>query len=325
MRNGWIFSFLFHLGILALWLLLPQAPEDSGVVWNASGQARPESLTVRTLSEKEFRNELKDALEETEAQVVSGDDQLKSERAGIRKGKMLLSKHNQQVDEETQSARLGKFKNNLKEGAREAGSGQSPQNDVPPAKPEIAKLFELPRSEKDLEAMAAHTRNTGRLRGPASIEPGPGDKKGEGFSSTEDYLKDVAVGANTLLNTKEFRFYGFYERIREKLSYRWRQNLDVAFKKIISERRNIGAGEQTTQVHVKMGPAGEVRSVRVIGSSGYEELDEAALVAFRQAGPFPNPPAEMLDAQKNVTIRWDFVVLGDESSGVRVQVRQRTW
>lgn len=325
MRNGWLFSAFLHLLLLAFWLLVPSAPHEV-VVWNAQAPTKPESLEVRTLSEKQFQSELKDALEETEAQVVAGDDQLKTEKAGERKGKTLLSKHNQQVDEETQAARLGKYKNNLKEGAREAGGGQTAGgDDVPPPKPEIAKLFELPRDAKDIEPTTALTRNTGRLRSPASIDPAPGDKKGEGLSATEDYLKDVAVGANTLLNTKEFRFYGFYERIREKLSYRWRQNLDVAFKKIISERRNLGAGEQTTQVHVKMGPLGQVVSVRVTGSSGYEELDEAALVAFREAGPFPNPPAEMLDAQKNVTIRWDFVVLGDDSAGPRVQVRQRTW
>jgi protein TonB len=52
---------------------------------------------------------------------------------------------------------------------------------------------------------------------------------------------------------------------------------------------------------------GEIVHVKVIGTSGVRELDEAAVESFNKAGPFPNPPQGML---KNgvATIEWGFVV-----------------
>ena len=286
------------------------------------------SLQVRTLSPKDFQKELKDALEEDEKQIVAGDDQVRSDEAGQRKGRTLLSKHNQRVDAETRATRIGKFKNVLKEGVADEAKPS-----VARAKPSVAranpsvtqakKLFELTPNTRDEEWKFAENRNTGRLRAPASVTPTV--NSGEGFSASEDYIKDVAIGANTLLNTQEYRFYGFYERIREKLSYQWQRNLDSAFQQIINSKRNLTAGEQITRVQVKLTASGELNSVRIIGSSGFEELDLAATEAFQKAAPFPNPPHEMMKAGDNLQIHWDFVVLADENSGVRVRVQQGAW
>jgi protein TonB len=38
------------------------------------------------------------------------------------------------------------------------------------------------------------------------------------------------------------------------------------------------------------------------------DLDSAAVEAFRQAAPFPNPPKGMVEADGTIKIRWDFVL-----------------
>ena len=42
-------------------------------------------------------------------------------------------------------------------------------------------------------------------------------------------------------------------------------------------------------------------------TSGVEELDAAAIESFNKAGPFPNPPKEMLENGR-AKIEWGFVV-----------------
>jgi len=47
--------------------------------------------------------------------------------------------------------------------------------------------------------------------------------------------------------------------------------------------------------------------VRIIGTSGIKELDDAAIESFNEAGPFPNPPKGMI-RNGRVTLEWGFVV-----------------
>jgi protein TonB len=52
---------------------------------------------------------------------------------------------------------------------------------------------------------------------------------------------------------------------------------------------------------------GNILQVRLKSTSGVDELDEAAVESFNKAGPFPNPPREMLKSGKAM-IEWGFVV-----------------
>ncbi|HPI41531.1 MAG TPA: TonB family protein [Pseudobdellovibrionaceae bacterium] len=48
--------------------------------------------------------------------------------------------------------------------------------------------------------------------------------------------------------------------------------------------------------------------VQVIGDSGIQDLDDAAIEAFKAAAPFPNPPKGVVENDGTVQIRWDFVL-----------------
>jgi protein TonB len=46
----------------------------------------------------------------------------------------------------------------------------------------------------------------------------------------------------------------------------------------------------------------------MLSESGTGDLDDAAVGAFNQAGPFPNPPKGMIDLNQEIKIPWDFVL-----------------
>lgn len=282
---------------------------------------RPSSMEVRSVSEKDFSKELAKALDDTDTnklqQIVQGDDQLKSEKAPETDERIFASKHNQVVDRNTRAARIGKFKNVLEEGVRGDSNDQRPASAGKSAA-KVAKLFDIGPHARDLEPLQAETSKTGVVRGPASLGP-----RGDGFSATDDHLADIAIGANTLLNTREYKFYGFYERIREKISDRWQSRLADAFQELWTKADGSVEGEHVTQVQVELEANGSLRRVVLLGSSGVHSFDRAATDAFREAAPFPNPPTEMVEAQGLVRIRWDFVVTASaDTGGIQVQVRR---
>jgi hypothetical protein len=181
---------------------------------------------------------------------------------------------------------------------------------------ELKNLLTLSPQKKDLEQNERAMLKTGRTRGPASLRA-PDDSSNASaktpsgqVSATDDYLEDVAIGVNTLLNTKEFVFYSFYERIREKLNHTWRLELDNKLEQIFARGQNLNY-DRKTKVEVNLDSGGQIK-------------DQAAVNAFRQAAPFPNPPKGMLDnANDKVSLRWDFVVIaGDSGPRVKMEVRR---
>jgi protein TonB len=210
----------------------------------------------------------------------------------------------------------------LKEGVE--GDGKTTAKNAPRA----SDLFKLAPSSRDTEQSQSLVNKTGRLRNPAMIAPETGATKtaaaggdGEGQSATDDYLKDVAVGANTLLNTQEFKFYSFYERIRQRLANEWNQRLNSELDQLFAAGTSIDS-DKRTKVEVELDERGGLKRVRVVGSSGIEGLDRAATMAFQYAAPFPNPPTDMIEKDRSVRIRWDFVVVADAGNRIHFELRR---
>lgn len=135
-----------------------------------------------------------------------------------------------------------------------------------------------------------------------------GDLASVGLSQTNDYVQEVTLGDFTHLNTVEYKFYGFYHRIRQKLEQFWGQSIQEKSRQVFRSGRRMPAGEDLiTSLRITLNDKGEIVAVKVLGTSGVKELDDAAIESFNQAGPFPNPPKELLVNGKAV-IEWGFVV-----------------
>lgn len=128
-------------------------------------------------------------------------------------------------------------------------------------------------------------------------------------STTDDYLREVDTGRQTLLSTREFMYYSYYQRIKEKLRRHWGSKVRQKVRRLVKTGRSIASNsDRITKVIITLNDLGTLVRVQVVSQSGVIDLDEAAVEAFKEAAPFPNPPRGMIDTKGHVTIHWDFVL-----------------
>ncbi|MBF0206306.1 MAG: energy transducer TonB [Oligoflexia bacterium] len=135
-----------------------------------------------------------------------------------------------------------------------------------------------------------------------------GDKSTKGLASNNDFIEDIPLGDVTNLNTTEFKFYGFYARIRSQLEQHWGLSLKQKIDQLSRGGRKLLPGKNyVTALKVTIDQKGNITNIVLAGPSGLNSLDDAAIESFNRAGPFPNPPKEMV--QKGpATLEWGFVV-----------------
>jgi len=311
-QRALIFSFVLHALVFAVLATQHQWDWGQSKIWDPSGN----SLQTRTLSENDFQK-LSQLRKKQQSEQIVQSENLKSAPtlAAPITEKIYKSAATNVVDKNTRAGRVGEFKNVPIEGLQET----RPRNDRKPAsvgegKPTLVEnLFKVPVNDLNVPKGQAN-------RGPASV-PSP-EKTGQGFSASNDYLPDVSIGANTLLNTQEFKYYGFYERIRQKLSLQWETRLRNSFESLVRQGVKQITGDRITRLRVHLSSDGQLVRSDVLGTSGYHELDRAALEAFKAAAPFPNPPKALMATGDSLTIDWSFVVVTAEDSGVRFSVRR---
>ena len=130
-------------------------------------------------------------------------------------------------------------------------------------------------------------------------------------STTNDNLENIDDDLMTRLNTKEYKYFGYYSRIKKQLNQWWVPKVQQKFTKILNQGRTIASEEnKITKLVIILNDVGHLVKVQVLAESGVRELDDAAIEAFRAAAPFPNPPKGMVDSDGTVKIRWDCVVEG---------------
>ena len=135
-----------------------------------------------------------------------------------------------------------------------------------------------------------------------------GNRELTGLSANNDHVEDVTLGDFTNLNTQEFKYYGFYQRIRIQLEQHWGSTIKEKAKVLYKTGRRIPASENLiTSISVVLDGKGQIVEMKVEGTSGVRELDQAAIESFNKAGPFPNPPKGLLVGDR-ATIQWGFVV-----------------
>lgn len=258
----------------------------------------------------------------------------------------FLSRHNQVVKQQEQAAVNGKFKNSddtggvkssekvpgkLKQVAEaekvHEGVAAKQASQKAPQKA-LTKLAETADQKVEAETKEFITSNDGidtslatkssnlktfmptfRPTAPELNARDMATGGGEGPSATDDRLKDVRTGMQTVLSTREFLYYSYYNRIRTKLTQYWQPKIREKMERIMKQGRTIAStGDKITRIVIVLDDQGILRKVQVLSASGVSDLDDAAVEAFRQAAPFPNPPKGMVDADGTIKIRWDFVL-----------------
>lgn len=139
-------------------------------------------------------------------------------------------------------------------------------------------------------------------------DPFEKSQKDQKQSSTSDYLKDISPGDVTNLNTKEFKYFGFYERIRQKLEAIWGISIQEKAQELFRKGKGLRySSEYATFLQITLNHRGEILTIHILSKSGVKELDEGALESFKKAAPFPNPPRGLL-VNGVALLQWGFVV-----------------
>ncbi|WP_242354584.1 MULTISPECIES: TonB family protein [unclassified Anaeromyxobacter] len=125
-------------------------------------------------------------------------------------------------------------------------------------------------------------------------------------------LHDVEEGDATGLNTRRFRFAEFFLRVKRAIAREWDPNRTWDARDPASQR--YGRRTRGTTVDIVLEPAGGVRDVRLVASSGLDFYDREVVRAIRAASPFPNPPRALVGADGRILLaRWRFELAWDDA------------
>ena len=246
-----------------------------------------------------------------QGQIVDQDEKAINDEKP--KDAKYLSRHDQKVLKETQAATNGKFKNT---------------NDMSGEKAVVKKIGKTSAEKKEKvvkaekqyatseDGLAVHGKPTLRDLTPSFKPPQESAEAedvaqggGTGPSANDDHLKDVQTGMQTLLSTREFVYYSYYNRIKDKLRQYWEPKIKEKMERIMRQGRTIASKtDRITKVIIVLDDRGTLIRVQVIGESGVTDLDQAAVEAFRAAAPFPNPPKGIVESDGTIKIRWDFIL-----------------
>jgi protein TonB len=239
-------------------------------------------------------------------QIVASEESKIKDLSRVKKS-VMLSKSNNFFERETQAVNGQKFKH--------AGIGEKNgvnKKTLTKKKQELSeKLKNIKFTDLGLKSKKVDLKkHKKRLSQNSRVKKGlkSGSSKLSGLGSTSDHLDNVPLGDFTKLNTQEYEYYGFYNRIRQKLEQFWGFNIQDKAQKIFKQGRSIASDNNlVTGLTIKLNNKGEIVDILVKSASGLKELDDAAIESFNQAGPFPNPPKGMLKNGK-ASIEWGFVV-----------------
>ncbi|MGE3609642.1 MAG: TonB family protein [Bacteriovoracaceae bacterium] len=288
---------IFYLLLLAIFIL-----HASMMVVKFRDQLEKVAFTPsQSIKVKLIQEALKEMANNQKRQIVQSEDSAREEKTKD----AFLSDKDRAFDRQTVARSVDTFQKAAKGNA--ASTQVASQSKTAEKKKANFKDIKL----SDIGMMSGDPMPKKADRSPASASVKGmenGDPLSKGLSATNDYVEEVALGDFTHLNTVEYKFYGFFHRIRQKLEQFWGKSIQEKAANIFRQGRRLPASENLiTSLQVTLNAKGEIIAVKIMGASGVKELDDAAIESFNQAGPFPNPPKDLLVNGK-ATIEWGFVV-----------------
>lgn len=223
-----------------------------------------------------------------------------------------LAAKNSNVKKETIARLDDQFKNTQPKKAKGTQSEAKPEP-KPKAEKQVAKKEKIEPKlfDSGFDAYASLNKKQNENKQAFNdTRRGSSENGSTGEESTAtDRLKDVDQSLMTQLNTREYKYYGYYTRIRTQLNQWWQPKVREKVSLLLNKGRRIASDEnKNTKVIIVLNDVGNLVGVQVLSVSGVKELDDAAVEAFRRAAPFPNPPKGLVEADGTIKIRWDFIV-----------------
>lgn len=209
-----------------------------------------------------------------------------------------LAEHDQVVEKETRSERYEVNPEVLaKVWSKEAKMETEDLLDLNIEKPSTGARVGNHRFDPDrdgsMAAIPSKWTDTNK-EGPQDPVPAQHRNAAVAGAPSNDLLNEE-VGDQTALNTREFLYASYLNRIRRLVNFYWQQNLDNLPSSV-----RLAKPSYNTDVNAILDAHGQLEYIEVVAQSGSEPLDDAVVRAFRLAGPFPNPPEGLIQKDGRV-------------------------
>ncbi|NBT57908.1 energy transducer TonB [bacterium] len=280
-----VFSICVHLGLL-LYKFGPLLTEKT-VEFQA-----PEQLIELSELPKQLPSPQNHFLEPQSNQVVETEDAKNRE---LDPNATLLSDKNQTAERQSRAQKTDAFKSGQGTGAKAGPLEEAPSETDGESDSLSLGLNETPKQKR--KALKDLSLKDLSLNGD-----------GNPVSASDDYLPNVAAGDRTILSTREFRYFSYYNRIKDLLRQHWKPSVEREVAKLWGKGQMLKENELVTRLLVLLDKTGQIQRISKVGASGISEIDEVAVQAFYHAGPFPNPPTGLVEADGYVRINWDFIL-----------------
>jgi TonB family protein len=119
-----------------------------------------------------------------------------------------------------------------------------------------------------------------------------------------DKLDNVDEGDGTFLNTREWKYATYFNRIKQAVSSTW--NPTRALDQRDPDRTLFGNRDRYTLLSVTLDNTGALKDVVVKKTSGMEFLDKTTVEAFKRAQPFANPPPGIVEPNGEIRFTFGF-------------------
>jgi hypothetical protein len=205
------------------------------------------AMPLTVLSEAEYR-----AIVESRRLQNLGDERIK-DRA------KYLGSQTQRVERETRAQGFG---------SQEGESKTASKTQKKLLSEDMASLWKLPIE--------------GELREESQSDSGQKLRKG----SMDLLDRDVAIGADTVLNTDQYIYASFFNRLKQEIGPRWEPKVQQFFRSTLF----LSEGVYSTRYAFYLDDEGNLLSIEPLEASGSGTLDSIAAQAIREVGRFPNPP-----------------------------------
>lgn len=123
-------------------------------------------------------------------------------------------------------------------------------------------------------------------------------------AAPNDHLKDLEEGDGTYLNTREWKYASFFNRVKQSVGTQWNPN--AALMRRDPTGQTYSGRDRHTLLNVTLDETGRVAEIQIEKSCGLDFLDMEAVESFRRAQPFPNPPAGLLEDDSKVHFKFGF-------------------
>jgi hypothetical protein len=227
------------------------------------------TLEVRPLTEEEFKKLFPGA------QVVQTDIDLKSQINDPNKKAKYLGEKTQRVTEES----VAPTKDIREQNSKQKSSAQKKGK-------KTGKNEKLSQKEKSKDGFGAQVKGEQKSQLQKS-------------SPSSNLLLDssVKISTITLLNTDEYVYASFYNRMRDAFASRWSEFLNDYF----DIDSSIRLGIYKTEAQFVLAKTGEIVSVKLLTSSSIASLDKLGMKAIQETKWLQNPPTDLFDAGKKTT------------------------